>query len=92
MLERLCDEESEGNNEYSYFCIGDCYYRLEKYEKAQKWLKKSFDVYKENIFRVKDQRVQRTFGKLKSTYIEVLRINGQHEIAKIITSKYKVHS
>ena len=92
LLERLCEEDPEGKNEYSYFCIGDCYYRLEKYEKAQKWLKKSFDIYKMNILRVKNPRVLRTFSELKKTYIEVLRINGQHEVAKMIKSKYKVRS
>ena len=92
LLERLCEEDPDGKNEYSYFCIGDCYYRLEKYEKAQKWLKKSFDRYKMNILGVKNQRVLRTFSELKNTYIEVLRINGQNEIAKMIKRKYKVRS
>ena len=92
LLERLCGEDPEGKNEYSYFCIGDCYYRLKKYEKAQKWLKKSFDIYKMNIFEVKNQRDLRTFSELKNTYIVVLRINGQHEVAKMIKSKYKVRS
>lgn len=92
ILEVLCKDENARNIEYSYYRLGDCYYRLGKYEKAVGWLKKSFEIYQANIHTNKEDRYKNCYNDLKNTFSEVLKRTGRHEYANLIKSKHKKHT
>ena len=92
LLEYLCRDENNDNPEYSYFRLGDCYYRLGKYEKALSWLKRSFEIYQKNVPNKKEDRYQSCFNDVAETYIDVLKHTGRHEYAKIIKTKHRKSS
>lgn len=87
LLEYLCSDENNDYPEYSYFRLGDCYYRLHKYEKALNWLKRSFEIYHKNAYANKEERYLSCYNDVKNTYIKVLKHTGHHEYAKIVKSK-----
>lgn len=89
LLEKLCQNDKKDNPEYLYFRLGDCYYRMQKYSKAVKWLKKSLDSYKLKI--PANQNRPNFYNDVKDTYMDALKLNGQHELAKIIKTKNVDH-
>ena len=88
LLESLC-EKKDKNIEYTYYRIGDCYYRLKKYDVALRWLKKSFDIYRSNLSDNRQVDHNRWFRDAKKMYIETLKLTGNIEMAKVIRSKTK---
>ncbi len=86
ILEELCKNE-QNNPEYSYFRLGDCYCRMGKYERAIRWLKKSFDIYSSKIGSNRDDTYRRCYEDAKEMYIYALEAVGRVEQAKIVQKK-----
>lgn len=86
ILESVCQENPDSPNiEYSYYSIGQCYFRLGKLKTALTWLSKSYDLYRKNIKKNRNFRYRTGYQDLIQLYCKALRIDHQIELAdKII--------
>ena len=86
ILESACQEHpSSPNIEYSYYSIGQCYFRLGELLTALKWLSKSYELYRNNTQVNRDHRYLSGYRDMLQLYCKALRISRQNELAdKII--------
>ena len=86
LLESVCNEVPEHtNSEYTYYNIGECYFRMGKLDTALIWLSKSHDQYSNHIDSNKDVRYLRAYRDMLQLYCKALRINHQNELADKIS-------
>jgi tetratricopeptide (TPR) repeat protein len=86
ILESVCHEVPEGtNSEYTYYNIGQCYFRMNELGTALNWLSKSYDLYTNNIKSNRSFRYLSGYRDMLQLYCKALRIDRQNELAdKII--------
>lgn len=87
ILEKMCEYNPEDHNiEFSYYSIGQCYFRMGKLETALHWLSKSYDLYRNNIQERKSFTHFKTYRETIQLYCKALRINLQDNLADKIMS------
>jgi tetratricopeptide (TPR) repeat protein len=82
ILESVCQDNPDSPNiEYSYYSIGQCYFRLGELKTALIWLSKSNDLYRKNISGNRDFRYLSGYRDMLKLYCKALRIDRQNELA-----------
>ncbi len=85
LLEKLCQDFPEDNNiEYSYYSVGQCYFRIGRLDTALSWLSKSYELYRKNIKENRNYRYLSAYRDMLQLYCKALRINRQEGLAEKI--------